>query len=85
MGSILKDQTIYIEGNSIKSISRRPVKIPAALIYDCSGKYLLPGLWDMHIHDAGDDNMQACPTCKFFKPPPSILPDFYIKKMSWAL
>jgi imidazolonepropionase-like amidohydrolase len=44
-GSILKDQTICIEGNTIKSISRRPIKIPTAPIYDCSGKYVLPGLW----------------------------------------
>jgi hypothetical protein len=55
-GSILKDQTIYVEGNTIKSISSRPITNPIAPVYDCSEKYLMPGLWDMHIHDAGDDS-----------------------------
>ncbi len=55
-GNILKDQTIYIQGNTIKYITRRPIKISVAPIYDCSGKYVIPGLWDMHIHDAGDDS-----------------------------
>ncbi len=53
-GSIEKDQTIRIEDGLIKSISRRSVKDVAFPVYDCSGKFIIPGLWDMHIHDAGD-------------------------------
>ena len=55
-GSIIKDQPVYIEGNSIKSISSQPIANSAVLVYDCSDKYIMPGLWDMHIHDAGDDS-----------------------------
>ena len=53
-GTIEKDQTIRIEDGLIKSISRRSVKDVAFPVYDCSGKFIIPGLWDMHIHDAGD-------------------------------
>jgi imidazolonepropionase-like amidohydrolase len=55
-GTIAKDQTIRIEDGLIKSISRgtgKGVKYP---VYDCSGKYIMPGLWDMHIHDGGDSS-----------------------------
>jgi hypothetical protein len=55
-GSILADQTIYVEGNTIKSISSHATANPNGTVYDCSDKYVIPGLWDMHIHDAGDDS-----------------------------
>jgi hypothetical protein len=55
-GSILKEQSVFIDGNRIGSISSSPVKNPKFTVYDCTGKYLIPGLWDMHIHDAGDDS-----------------------------
>src|SRR5580704_656838 len=55
-GNILKDQSVLISGNRIGSISSEPIKNSKFTIYDCSGKYLIPGLWDMHIHDAGDDS-----------------------------
>ncbi|HSZ84735.1 MAG TPA: hypothetical protein VK787_01825, partial [Puia sp.] len=55
-GKILKDQSIFIDSNLIRSISSRPIKNSRFKIYDCTGKYLIPGLWDMHIHDAGDDS-----------------------------
>jgi hypothetical protein len=55
-GNILKEQSVFIDGNLIKSISSHPIKNPKHKVYDCTGKYLIPGLWDMHIHDAGDDS-----------------------------
>jgi hypothetical protein len=53
-GTIEKDQMIRIEDGLIKSISRRLGKDLKYTVYDCSGKFIVPGLWDMHIHDAGD-------------------------------
>jgi len=45
-----KDLTIVITGKRITSISRN-VSIPnSATIIDAGGKYLIPGLWDMHVH-----------------------------------
>ncbi len=53
-GTIEKDQTIRIDDGLIKSISRHPDNDPKYKVYDCSGKFIIPGLWDMHIHDADD-------------------------------
>ncbi|HLX67312.1 MAG TPA: amidohydrolase family protein, partial [Puia sp.] len=52
-GVVVKDQTVRIHGNRIESISGLSA---GDSVRDCSGKYLIPGLWDMHIHDGGDDS-----------------------------
>ena len=44
------EMTVIITGNKITSISNR-VKIPLnATVINARGKYLIPGLWDMHVH-----------------------------------
>jgi imidazolonepropionase-like amidohydrolase len=55
-GKVIANQFVYIEGHRIKSISSHPIKNAKIRVYDCTHKYLMPGLWDMHIHDAGDDS-----------------------------
>ncbi|MBC7862367.1 MAG: amidohydrolase family protein [Bacteroidia bacterium] len=49
---LLKDKTVIIENGIIKTIGdNTKVKIPAgAQVIDAKGKYLLPGLFDMHAH-----------------------------------
>jgi imidazolonepropionase-like amidohydrolase len=49
------DQTILIDGNRITAItSSASARIPkGARSIDASGKFLLPGFWDMHVHIAG--------------------------------
>src|SRR5579871_6485426 len=32
---------------------------PGAVTEDCSGKYLIPGLWDMHVHLSGSGDLDA--------------------------
>ena len=46
------DMTIIIEGNRITTLDKTSkVKIPkTAFVINGSGKYLIPGLWDMHFH-----------------------------------
>jgi len=46
------DSTVLIENGRIKAVGpRSKVKIPKdANIVDAKGKFLLPGLWDMHAH-----------------------------------
>ena len=46
------DMTVVIEGNRITSIARsRKMRIPrGAAVINASGKFLIPGLWDMHVH-----------------------------------
>lgn len=42
--------TVVVSGNRISKIGRN-IKIPKnAEIIDASGKFLIPGLWDMHVH-----------------------------------
>jgi hypothetical protein len=46
------DQTIVITGNRISAIGQTgKVKLPeGAQVVDAGGRYLIPGLWDMHVH-----------------------------------
>jgi len=49
------DVTVIIEGNRIRAIKTSD-RMPApggAKIIDGHGKFLIPGLWDMHVHIAG--------------------------------
>jgi imidazolonepropionase-like amidohydrolase len=48
----IKDSVVIIQGDRIVSAgARSTIDIPAGIkIIDVSGKYLLPGLWDMHSH-----------------------------------
>jgi hypothetical protein len=49
---VLDNMTVVIKGNRIVTVDKSSkVSIPAnASVIDASGKYLIPGLWDMHIH-----------------------------------
>ncbi len=51
-GKLLPDQRVVIAGNRIRTVgAARAVKAPAgAHVVDARGKYLIPGLWDMHVH-----------------------------------
>lgn len=48
------DQTVLVSGNRIVEVGRAAdVRVPrGAQTVDGSGKYLIPGLWDMHSHAA---------------------------------
>jgi hypothetical protein len=48
----VKDSVIVIENGVIKAVGpRSQVRIPkGAALLDASGKYAIPGLWDMHAH-----------------------------------
>jgi hypothetical protein len=48
-GDILKNHSIEIEQGKIKTILHLPNKISGEII-DGEGKYVIPGLWDMHVH-----------------------------------
>jgi imidazolonepropionase-like amidohydrolase len=48
----LPDQTVIITGDRITALGpAKRVKVPAeAEVIDATGKFLIPGLWDMHVH-----------------------------------
>jgi hypothetical protein len=49
------DQTVLITGQQISALGRTgrvPVAVGAQVV-DARGKFLIPGLWDMHVHISG--------------------------------
>jgi imidazolonepropionase-like amidohydrolase len=55
--SLKSDMTVLIRGRRIVAISasRKVRSSPEALTIDGAGKFLIPGLWDMHVHLDTDD------------------------------
>ncbi len=57
-GKVLTDQSILIEANKIAAIGdfnsfqKKAKSIPTI---DASDKYMIPGLWDMHVHIEGEN------------------------------
>jgi imidazolonepropionase-like amidohydrolase len=51
-GALHADQTVVVEGNLIRSVGPSTSTKPPqrARLIDCSGLFLIPGLWDMHVH-----------------------------------
>jgi imidazolonepropionase-like amidohydrolase len=54
---VLRNQTVLVKNGSIVAVDdANKVAIPSdAMVIDGSGKYLLPGLADMHVHTAPSD------------------------------
>ena len=52
--ALRKDVTVVIEGNIIKEIRQgiyhQPPGKMNVLVFDLDGGYILPGLWNMHVH-----------------------------------
>ncbi len=48
-GTAARDLTVLVEGDRITSVSKAAPPAGARMI-DGRGKYLIPGLWDMHTH-----------------------------------
>ena len=48
-GRIQKDMTVLLADGTITAIGRK-IPIEKAKVVDGTGKFLIPGLWDMHVH-----------------------------------
>lgn len=61
-GNVLPDMTVAITDSNISVIgTAREIRIPAgAKVINCNGKFILPGLWDMHVH-LGNATSSALP------------------------
>jgi imidazolonepropionase-like amidohydrolase len=57
-GALRPHQTVIVSGNRIAAVGDADaVEVPAgAVVVDGSGKFLIPGLWDMHVHTGNDRN-----------------------------
>ncbi len=53
------DMTVVIKGDRISDIGKAGEMLvpPDATVVDASGKFLIPGLWDMHVHWYNRDSL----------------------------
>ncbi|QDA61059.1 amidohydrolase family protein [Hymenobacter jejuensis] len=57
-GQVRPDQMVALRGDAIAVVEKAGAKPYAAKrTLDGRGKYLLPGLWDMHVHFRGGDSL----------------------------
>lgn len=45
-----ENQTVIFDGDEITAVQAADAEVSAAEMIDGSGKFLIPGLWDMHVH-----------------------------------
>src|SRR6185369_7428023 len=45
-----RDMTVVITGDRISAIGDKISLSAGAQVVDATGKFLIPGLWDMHVH-----------------------------------
>jgi hypothetical protein len=56
-GTELKDQTVRIQGTRIASVAPTQDSDATPNSIDAHGAYLIPGLWDMHVHVHDPDEL----------------------------
>ena len=47
---VLPGHELLVEDGTIREVSDRPIRAPEALVVDCGGGTLMPGLIDCHVH-----------------------------------
>ena len=55
------DMTVIIAGNRISAVGKTgKVRVPKnAQVIDATGKFLIPGLWDMHVHVLAEERIDT--------------------------
>jgi imidazolonepropionase-like amidohydrolase len=54
-GGARPGQTVVISGDEIVAVADVGAPVDVAQVIDGTGRYLIPGLWDMHVHLTYDD------------------------------
>ena len=64
-GELYGGHELVVEGDTIREVSARSIKLEKAEIVDCGGRTLMPGLIDSHVHVVLSDvvirNMEGVP------------------------
>jgi imidazolonepropionase-like amidohydrolase len=64
-GELNGGHELVVEGDIIREVSARPIKLEKADVIDCDGRTLMPGLIDSHVHVVLSDvvirNMESVP------------------------
>ena len=55
-----KGLTVAIDGNRISAIEKKIHTRKGMVVIDGKGKFLIPGLWDMHIHLSVPEIISRC-------------------------
>lgn len=55
VNGVRENQTVIFNGDEITAIESAGDEVEAATVINGSGKYLIPGLWDFHVHLSYDD------------------------------
>ena len=61
-GKLVKDQAVAVKGGDIVASGGDAAVAPrfvAAKTIDATGRYVMPGLWDMHVHFGGGPDLTA--------------------------
>jgi imidazolonepropionase-like amidohydrolase len=60
-GRVQPEMTVIVSGDRIEQVgTKRHVKVPKdGKVIDATGKFMIPGLWDMHVHTFFDDRGKA--------------------------
>lgn len=54
---VREHQTVIFDGDEIRAVQPAGQEVTAAATIDGSGKYLIPGLWDFHVHLTFEDEL----------------------------
>jgi imidazolonepropionase-like amidohydrolase len=57
INGVREQQTVVFDGDEIIAIRPADEAVSASTIIDATGKYLIPGLWDFHVHLTYDDRI----------------------------
>ncbi len=57
LNGIRKNQTVFFEQDSITKVQPSSVPVDDTYTVDGSGQYLIPGLWDFHVHLTYEDSL----------------------------
>ena len=49
-GELRGGHELVVEGDSLREVSDKPIKLAKASVIDCGGRTLMPGLIDSHVH-----------------------------------
>jgi len=60
-------QRVVIDGDEIVSVSAMAVEVSARETIDGTGQFLIPGLWDMHVHFLYDNELSEVMAPMFLK------------------
>lgn len=55
INGVRENQTVVFDGDAITNVQSADAELTAAETIDGSGKYLIPGLWDFHVHLTYDE------------------------------